>query len=124
MANEDFDFVWLENPTTGGKNQFPRDAVAAWRARGWVDTDPEPDPSIWRDSPEAIAEAEAESQALRPQPPVTPSLPDPAEKPLVFNPGADASTGAPEEPLPVEMTDADAAPRAGRKSTTKATEEN
>ncbi len=113
----DDEFVWLEYPANGNKAQFPVQAAAVWRARGWVDTDPDPDPSIWRDSPEAIAEAEAVSAARRPKPPVAA---DADVKPMVLNPGADASNGNADGPTG-QTSDARTA---GRKSAAKSTEES
>lgn len=37
---------WLEYPETGGKAEFPEQAVEMWRARGWVDCDPPPEPNL------------------------------------------------------------------------------
>lgn len=43
------DFVWLEFPATGGKQQFPTEAAPIWRIRGWQDCDPPPEPSLLKD---------------------------------------------------------------------------
>jgi hypothetical protein len=41
--------VWLEYPETGGKAQFNEEAAHIWRQRGWVDTDPPPEPDLTKD---------------------------------------------------------------------------
>lgn len=38
--------TWLEYPETGGKAEFPVQAVEMWRARGWVDCDPPPEANL------------------------------------------------------------------------------
>ena len=38
--------VWLEYPETGGKAEFPVQAVEMWRARGWVDCETPPEPNL------------------------------------------------------------------------------
>lgn len=89
----DDEFVWLRYPANGNKSEFPAGAADIWRARGWVDTDPDPDPSIWRDSPEQIAAAKQTPEKT----PVVVSKPGAdADDPLVLNPGADAANGNPD----------------------------
>lgn len=51
--------VWLENPETGGKAAFPAEAVGVWRAHGWIDTDPAPEPDLLHDPPVAAADEAA-----------------------------------------------------------------
>ncbi len=102
--------VWLEFPATGGKAEFPVQAAAIWRAKGWVDTEPDLTPSIFTDPPEVIAAAEA-IEAEKRGDLVDDEAPPPGAAddggPLVLDPGADASNGAPDvqgelaaEPLP------------------------
>jgi hypothetical protein len=38
--------MWLEYPDTGGKAEFPVQAVEMWRARGWVDCESPPEPNL------------------------------------------------------------------------------
>lgn len=37
--------VWLRHPDTGGVQAFGPDAADAWRAMGWVDTEPPEEPN-------------------------------------------------------------------------------
>lgn len=57
--------VWLEYPDTGGKQQFPEPAAEAWRARGWVNCDPPPEPDLLHDPADEsggdVVEAEIEA---------------------------------------------------------------
>ena len=72
--------VWLEYPDTGGKAQFPLDAADAWRARGWRDCEPDPEPDRTKDpsAPEPPAEPE-------------PEPPEPETRPASRRRGADAA---------------------------------
>lgn len=47
MADEGF--TWLEYPETGGRNAFPDASVEAWKARGWVESEPPPEPDLYHD---------------------------------------------------------------------------
>lgn len=40
---------WLEYPETGGKAQFTKEAAELWRLRGWIDTDPPPEPDLTKE---------------------------------------------------------------------------
>lgn len=45
------EFVWLEYPAHGGRQRFAATAANLWRARGWVDSDPAPEPDLFHDPP-------------------------------------------------------------------------
>jgi hypothetical protein len=50
MSNVDNSgWVWLEFPGTGGRAQFAPAAAGLWRAKGWVDCDPAPEPNRLKD---------------------------------------------------------------------------
>lgn len=50
MDDDKAGWVWLEHPGTGGKQQFAPAAAPNWRAMGWVDTTPAPEPNVLKDA--------------------------------------------------------------------------
>lgn len=72
------DRVWLKFPETGGTNLFPADAVAAWKARGWVDCDP----PAWIDPTRAhLADVVEPAVEPAPPPPAAEPIPKTSRRP-------------------------------------------
>lgn len=42
-------WVWLEHAESGGRALFPPAAAGLWRAKGWADCDPAPEPNRLKD---------------------------------------------------------------------------
>lgn len=43
------EWVWLEYPESGGRAHFPPASAGLWRAKGWIDCAPAPEPNVLKD---------------------------------------------------------------------------
>lgn len=67
MADDRSDWVWLAFPGGGPAAQFPPASAPMWRVKGWVDSEPPPEPNPLKDpEPGLEPEPEAPTAALMP----------------------------------------------------------
>jgi hypothetical protein len=42
-------WTWLQHPETHNKARFSAESAPFWRAQGWADCEPDPDPDLTQD---------------------------------------------------------------------------